>query len=424
MNQSKIICFLTLLSVTSLGVMAQNNFQPYSQMGIGQLDEGYYNRTSGLGETGIGYRSNRFLITNNPASFSGLANQYFTMETAIRGTFISYSGTPVQPAGTQSADITFRKLVMGIKAAKHWGTSIGLVPVSTENYEFNVPYFIQGSNQAVSNHFYSYHGSVNKAFWANSYEFFHHLSLGVDAGYVFGDLNQKDILQSTANGASFTSTSNDIYLQNLYLTYGLQLYGRIGKHLEYVIGGVYSQKSALLASPNKQVLNPDSVTIQNFQNPDHYLYLPNSYGGGLSITYNQKYTWLADYRYSDWNGVQALNSYPGQDYAIVSSERASMGFEVSKKKNLYNSTVELSYFQSGVYYSNSYLAVNGRQLRDMGVSLGIGVNSLKSPLAYNIVFQYGIRGTTDNNLIRENYMNLSFILNFGAVWFTKGRKFD
>ncbi|HVS98617.1 MAG TPA: hypothetical protein VHE54_19125, partial [Puia sp.] len=418
---SKIKFLITLLTVTSLGVTAQNNYQPYSQMGIGQIEEGFYNRTSGLGETGIAYRSNRFLITNNPASFSALANQFFTMETAVRGTFISYAGVPVQPASTQSGDITFRKLVMGIKAAKHWGTSIGLVPFSTENYEFNVPYYIQGSNNAVSNHFYSYHGSVNKAYWANSVEFFHHLSLGVDAGYIFGDLNQKDILQSTGNGATYTSTSNDIFLQNLYMTYGLQLYGRISKHLDYVIGGVFSQKAALLASPNKAVLNADSITIQNFQTPDHYMYLPNSYGGGLSVSLNHKYTWVADYRYSDWNGVQKLNSYPGQDYAIVSSERGSLGFEVSKMKSLYNSRVELSYFQSGLYYSKSYLAVNGKQLNDMGISLGIGVNSLKSPLAYNIVFQYGVRGTTENNLIRENYMNLSFILNFGAVWYTKGR---
>jgi hypothetical protein len=346
------------------------------------------------------------------------------METAIHGAFIDYTGNPVQPAGTQSADITFRKLVMGIKAAKHWGTSIGLVPFSTENYEFSVPYFIQGSNQAVANHYYTDHGSVNKAYWANSVEFFHHLSIGAELGYIFGDLNQKDILQSTGNGATYTSTSNDIYLQNVYMTYGLQLYGHIGKHLEYVIGGVYSQKAALLASPNKVVLNSDSVALQNFQTPDRYLYLPNSYGGGLSVTLNQKYTWLADYRYSDWNSVQTQNSYPGQDYSIVSSERASLGFEVSKKKELYNTRVELSYLQSGLYFSNSYLAINGKQLTDMGATVGFGINSLKSPLAYNIILQYGIRGTTKNNLIRENYTNITFVINFGAVWFTKGRKFD
>jgi len=135
---------------------------PYSQMGIGDLEDEFYNRTSGLANTGIAYRSNRFLITNNPASLSGLTDQYFTMETGIRGSFINYSGKPVDLASTQSGDITFRRLVMGIKASKHWGTSIGLVPFSTQNYEFNVPYFLLGSATEIANHYYQGHGSVNK----------------------------------------------------------------------------------------------------------------------------------------------------------------------------------------------------------------------------------------------------------------------
>src|ERR1700761_7756867 len=132
----KLSILLAVLSITSLGAMAQNNFSPYSQMGIGDLEDGYYNRTTGLANTGIAYRNNRYLINNNPASFSALANQYFTMETSLRGSFVDYSGSPVTPASTQSGDITFRRLVMGIKPGKNWGSSIGLVPYSTSNYEF------------------------------------------------------------------------------------------------------------------------------------------------------------------------------------------------------------------------------------------------------------------------------------------------
>src|SRR5258708_36719304 len=97
-NRMKLSILLSLFTVTSIGVMAQNNFSPYSQMGIGDVEDGFYNRTSGLANTGIAYRSNRFLINNNPASFSGLANQYFVMETGIRGSFVAYSGSPVAPA--------------------------------------------------------------------------------------------------------------------------------------------------------------------------------------------------------------------------------------------------------------------------------------------------------------------------------------
>lgn len=420
----KLSILISLLTITSLGAMAQGNFSPYSQMGLGDIEDGYYNRTTGLGNTGIAYRSNRFLINNNPASFSALANQYFTMEIGLRGSFIQYAGTPVNIGATQSGDITFRKLVMGIKVAKHWGSSVGLVPFSTENYEFNTPYNLQGSATEIANHYTQGHGSVNKAYWANSYEFFHHVSLGVEAGYIFGQLNQNDILQNPANGSTLASTTNNVNLQNIYMTYGIQIYGKIGKQWEYTIGGIASPRANLLASYNKLVTDNDSATLQNQQIMQRNMALPNSYGAGFALTFRQKYTFVGDYRYQDWNAVATTNQYPGQGYSIGSSERGSIGFEISKKKNYYNNKVELSYLQTGLYYGNSYLQINGKQIRDMGITAGFGVNSLKTPLAYSVVLQYGIKGTTENTLIRENYTNLTFTVNFGSIWYTKGKKFD
>ena len=209
------------------------------------------------------------------------------------------------------------------------------------------PYYISGTTVQIANNYYQGHGSVNRAYWANSYEFFHHLSIGVDASYIFGQLNQNNIIQSAANGATLVSTTNNVNLQNLYFTYGMQLYGGLGKNLNYSIGGTYSAKAALLAASTKLVLNNDSVTLQNIQNQEGYMYLPQAWGAGLSLGYKQKYTFLADYRYQNWNGVAGVNAYPGQGYAIASSERGSVGFEISKKKAFANYRVELSYIQAG-----------------------------------------------------------------------------
>lgn len=422
MNKRPVI--IALLTLGSLRMMAQNNFAPYSQLGLGDLEDGYYNRTTGLANTGIAYRSNRYLINNNPASFSGLTNQYFTMETALRGQYISYAGNQVNVASTESGDLTFRKLILGIKVTRNWGTSIGILPYSTENYEFQSPYNIAGTTIQIADNYFQGHGSVNRAYWANSYEFFHHLSIGVDASYIFGQLNENSIIQSYPTGATLVSTTNNVNLQNLYFTYGMQLYGRIGKQWNYCLGGTYSVKTALLAASTQLVLNNDSAVLQNIQNQEGYMYLPNAWGAGLSLTYKDKYTFLADYRYQNWNGVATVNTYPGQGYSVVSAQRGSAGFEISKKKSFYNTRIELSYIQAGAYYENSYLQINGQQIRNYGLTTGFGVNSLKSPLAYNIVLEYGIRGTTQNNLIRENYADITFLINFGQIWYTKGKKFD
>jgi len=402
--------------------MAQGNFSPYSQMGIGDLEDGYYNRTSGMANTGQAYRNNRFLISNNPASYSGLTDQFFTLEMGIRGSLINYYGTPVDPSSKQSGDITFRRLAMGMKLAKHWGSSIGLVPFSTQNYEYDVPYYLQGSSSELANLHYSGHGSVNKVYWGNAYEFFHHLSVGVEAGYLFGQLNQKSSIQNLGSGTTLASTTNTVDLNNLYMQYGLQVYGHIGKKWEYSLGGTFNSRNDLLASYNRIVLDNDSINRNSQQLSQSYLGVPNAFGAGLSITHNQKYTFVADFRHQAWDAEK--NAYPGKNYTVVDANRGSIGFEISRKKSFYNSKVELSYVQAGAYYGDSYLQINGKQIKDYGVTAAFGVNGLKTPLSYNVIFQYGIKGTQNNNLIEQRYFNLTFVVNYGAIWFTRGKKYD
>lgn len=421
-RSSRSYILISLVFFTTLHTMAQGNFSPYSQMGIGDLEDGFYNRTSGMANTGIAYRNNRYIINNNPASYSGLSDQYFTVEMGIRGSLINYYGTPVNPASTQSGDITFRRLAMAMKLSKHWGSSIGLVPFSTQNYEYDVPYYLQGSTNELANHHYQGHGSVNKAYWANAYEFFHHLSIGVEAGYLFGQLNQKDNLQNIGSGSTLASTTNTVDLNNLYMQYGLQLYGKVGKKWEYSLGGTFNQRNDLLASYNRVVLDNDSIQRNSQELSQTYLGVPNAFGVGLAISHNQKYTFLADYRYQNWAAEK--NSYPGKNYTITNSNRGSVGFEISRKKTFYNSKIELSYAQIGAYYGENYLQVNGQQIKDFGMTASFGVNGLKSPLCYNIILQYGIKGTQQNNLVQMRYVNLTFVVNYGAIWFTKGKKYD
>ncbi len=415
----KLSFLIFLLTLSSVELIAQGNNSPYSMLGIGDLEDSYYNRTSGFANTGIGYRSERSVINNNPAALSALDNQLFTVEMGLRGSIINYYGSTVDASNNQSADITFRRLVMGMKLSKHWGSSFGLTPFSTQNYEFSVPTIIQGTQGETGYDYYQVHGSINKAYWANSYEFFHHLSLGVDASYLFGSLSQKDINQS-ATLSTMGSTTNDLNLSNLYVSYGMQLYGKLGKKWTYTLGGTFANRSDLFAQNTQTVRGADSSIQSQKELSEYYFHLPLSYGFGFSLNKNKKYTFLADYKYQGWSNL----NYSGTNYQLENSQRVSAGFEISRKKTYYNTRIEKSYFQTGVYYGNSYLAVNGQQIKDMGLTVGYGINSLKSPLAYSVVLQYGIKGTQNNNLVEQRYVNVTFVLSFREAWYTKGKKWD
>jgi hypothetical protein len=59
----------------------------------------------------------------------------------------------------------------------------------------------------------------------------------------------------------------------------------------------------------------------------------------------------------------------------------------------------------------------------MGISAGIGFNSKRSTMSYLIAFEYGIRGTREENLIEERYARFTLTLSYKDFWYTKGIKY-
>ncbi len=68
-----------------------------------------------MASTGIAYRNNRYIITNNPASLSAMDNQFFAGEIGVNGQYINYSGTGVSATNYQSSDITFKRFALAQK---------------------------------------------------------------------------------------------------------------------------------------------------------------------------------------------------------------------------------------------------------------------------------------------------------------------
>ncbi len=416
----KITLFISLLLLSSIHMLAQTNNSPYSVIGIGDIEDSYYGRiTTGLANTGIAYRNNHNLIGNNPAAYSALDNQFFAGEMAIRMKLVNYFGSNVDPADDQSSDITFKRVSFGTKITNHWGSAVGLMPFSSQNYQFISPLPIGGTNGATTNAYSEGNGGINKVFWANSYDFFNHISIGVNASYLFGSLSQKTILLDVT-GASLTSTTSSSNVNNLYIDYGIQAYGKLGKRWSWAIGGTFANQTDLNSSSKILILSSDSGVLKDETIKQSYITIPNTYGVGISLTKDRKYTFLADYRYQAWTPLH----YSGLNYSLENSNRLSAGFEVSNLKTAYGVQYETSYLQAGVYYGDSYLRVYGETIKDMGVTAGFGVNSKRSPMGYTVTFQYGVKGTQAKQLIEERYFNMTIMLSFRDLWYTKGRKYD
>jgi hypothetical protein len=395
----------------------QNNNSPFSIIGIGDIENNYYNRTSGMANTGQAYRSERYLINNNPASYTALQQQYLHFELSGRGQFVTYTGDPLNGVSNSSKDFAVKRLAIGTKVTNWWGTSVGLMPFSSSNYSLTSVKNIQGSSTALPVQ-YDGNGGINQVYFGNGFQVTKHFSVGVNASYLFGSLTQTETL-STADLQTSLVTTRQLYLRKLYLTYGAQYYFAVNKKWDIALGGTYSNKTDLATQSTVQITNNGVVIPNTPGQQDGTFKIPGATNVGFRIMKNKKYSFVADYQYQPWSNT----NYSGTNYTLQNSSRVSAGFEISNKKPVFKTEYEKTFFQAGLYYGNSYLNVNGRQVIDMGLSLGYGLTSFKNPLSMVIALELGQRGTTQNGLVKESYVNINFTISHIDQLLTKGRKY-
>jgi hypothetical protein len=405
--------FAALIIVgASIKTSAQNVSSPYSIIGIGDIESSYFNRTSGMANTGIAYRNNTYIILNNPAAISDLQSQLFIVELSSRGKFVTYSGKGVTTNLT-GKDFSVERISLGIRATKWWGASIGLMPFSTSNYSFSGTKSLEGTNSTLPLE-YDGSGGLNRYFFANGFRITKNFSIGINTSFLGGSLTQQDSLLSPDLSTALYTTRN-IYIRDLYLEYGLQYHIPVTKKWDINLGATYAQKTALRAQSTALVKDNTGDTLSNKVLSNNFFTLPNTTGLGIAVIKNKKLTLLADYRFQAWSSL----NIKGLNYSLVNSSRYSVGVEYSKLKDYMHLSYEVFNLQAGAFYNKSYLKINNEQLNDEGFTLGAGVNSKRSSMSYHISFEYGVRGS--ESLIKEKYTGFTIGLSYKDFWNTKGK---
>lgn len=403
---------------------AQNNASPYSIVGIGDIEKSTFDRTTGMGYAGVALSSSRSLFNINPASYSFLDDYYFNVETSFRYKGVSYAGKPITDgANNSSADLVSKKIVFAIKVKPKWGFSFGLLPFSTTNYSFSAKKTVQGTG-FTANAYYEGSGSMNQAYVANSFKIAKGLSVGLQLSYLFGQQQQEETIGTDlSNGSLYTK--RNISLGKGFAVAGMQYNTKLNKKWNLAFGATVSNKTQLDASYSLLVQDGTQTIENNEQYKSSYFTLPVMFTTGIAATLKDRYTFAVDYNHQDWSSAKNT----GVNYTLTNSDRVSAGFQYSQKKPLSaifqnyvdkNTTYEKSFFQAGVFYSNSYLKMYGQQLKDYGFTIGGGLHSSRG-LGIQGALEIGQRGTTANGLIKENYTQFTLTLLYKELWYGKRR---
>jgi len=428
--RSSILAGIFLLIISPVIVEAQNNSSPYSIIGLGNIENSYFNRYTGMANAGVALSDSRYMNNSNAASLSKLSNHIFTFELSARAIVSTYSGgnlstiNPNSTAPSPTFDIAFRRLSVATKVTKNWGSSFGLQPYSTANYNYTASKLVQGSNSNQLTSEYQGSGGVNQFYWANGYQITKNTSIGVNSSMLFGSLKQTESILNNAVLSGLNTTDN-IYLSGAYFNFSLQTKKRLNHAWVSTYGITYSPQTTLHAAYNVAVTDNFSDTLKNDPTVNDRFTIPAVVNLGIALIKNDKYTFTVNAQQQNWSTIRGntIQQVGGPSYQLTNSNKISIGYQNSNKlKNIYGVEYERSFFQFGLYGGNTYLNVVSQQVTDFGASFGYGRNAKRSSLGYYIALEAGRRGSPNSNVLSENYFNLNIILSYVDRWY-KGKKY-
>lgn len=411
-----------------VGAHAQTttSHSPYSRFGLGQIREDLLpqNRAMGGISTGLRYQSGLATFNPaNPASYSAFSHTI--LEAGLYGN-ITQLGKGTMTDNT--ADFAFSHLAIGIPLSKYGGLALGLMPFSDVGYN---------TSQTVTLDTIQYRktsngeGGLNKAFVGYGVSPVKGLSLGANAGLLFGNLSDiSSISFPYSLGAYNTRYEEARLIRGIIVDYGAQYSTSLGNKMNLTVGysgtlnNTISNKTTTSVSRTEASLDPDQQnialdTIFLQQSPSRNINLPLKHNVGFTLS--RGYNWMVgvDFKYADWSDFQTRQGEPslGRNYGAAIGGQFKPDATSFKYWNIVD-------YRLGVRYNRTQVRFNNRDIDDMAVTVGLGfplpeTNFGRTFSRINVSAELGQQGSLNNNLVRERYININLGFTINDSWFLR-----
>ena len=413
MIKIKKLLFLFLLAFSAQTLVSQNNTNsPYTRFGFGNISDNNTGEQRSMGGVSLGSRAKTAINFSNPASYSSVDSMTFMFDVAVSG-LNSFFKSGDLSANKFTANIEY--LTLQIPLMKNMGLSAGVIPYSFSGYNFftseDKTYFSDSVHVTQS---FSGHGGISQVYGGLSYSFFNHVSLGVNAYYMFGSAVNTRALTFSGNASGYYPSfqSDSLTVSNLRLRYGLQTFFDINKIHDFTLGVIYETKSKLNCTYSERTgsvideLTPFEKRFGEFETPQMF-------GAGLNYTYNKQLTVGIDYTLQQW----AAAKYMGKTDTLANRSRLALGADFMPNPRARSYFGHVNY-RIGLNMSSPYYKIDGQELpKNFGITFGFGLPLKNFGTVVNTSFEYGKIGST--SLLREDYFKITLNAVFKETWFFK-----
>lgn len=432
----KLCLVFTVLIV--LNVQSQEGTtSPYSFYGIGSLKFKGTAENRSMGGLSI-YSDSIHVNLRNPASYGGsnlasLNNESRLVKYTVGGSHSSLDLNSNSSSG-KTTTTTFDYLALSIPIGK-LGFGFGLLPYTSVGYRLES---INGED-VLTNRFKG-EGGVNKAFLGFGYQLTNDFSIGIDANYNFGNI-QNNAVQFVYDDEGVplqyqSRESNRSDLSGLNFNIGLSYNPMINEKLQLTSGLTFSPKADLTSSNDRifETIVINNTTGQEFAINEikadleadglkkTTLTLPSKTAFGVGIGQPRKwfvgaeYTFLKTSQFS--NRIFNIENTTFEDASTI-----SIGGFFIPQYNSFNRYFKRTVYRAGIRFENTGLKILNESINEFGISFGVGLPVGTFFSNANLGVEIGKRGTTNKNLVQEKFINLQISLSLNDRWFVK-RKYN
>jgi hypothetical protein len=418
-----------VLSLISVGYFlnAQNlSNSPYATYGIGDVKYDNTIETTSMGGISTAFISDFTSNFNfaNPANNANFELTSIKLEATNENNYFktNYNNTKSTKHSTYLSNISIAfplspKLKMGFSYQ----------PYSSKSYDI-IHRDTLSSGNIRANRFKG-SGTLNTVQMALGYKVNDKLAVGARANYYFGNLyDLNELAYSNAELINGYETKNSIHnfnftlgasYQNLNtstdrkLTIGATTtFGNTSNMTsDYVNSTYFYSDAAATVKSNESIIDQKSTNSKNL--------LPLQ--ASIGVGYGEENKWFLSLQ-GDYKKGASIG-YFGTTLDLQDSYRISAGGWYLPNFNNFRSYFSRVVYRYGAFYEKGSLQIAGQNINKFGVSAGVLLpfknSSITRMSGLELGLEIGKRGTTKNNLINQNFVNLRVGFNFADKWFRK-----
>lgn len=422
LDKMKVIISLLLfsLAITAEGQKQVNS--PYSRFNLGSLEQPAPFKSLGMGGLSLSQRDNTTIYFTNPASYSSFDTTSFIFDFGVDYTFNRLiSGSK----SYKSQDMDFHHLMIGFPLAKGVGISTGIMPFS--NGYYNLSNIVEsgdaGYDPVIGGYKATHTGSggINNFYAGLGITFLKNLSAGVNMNIMFGEISRtnKFVFDDEFN-VYHDNSIEKIQVHGMNFDLGMQYILPLQKNNFINIGFAYTPGKTIKSEYSDYVYRYTSYgtfdTVSLITGGTGSLVLPPTFKAGISFVQKNKFTAGIDYVATKWSD----SKIPGSEGYAADTKKYSFGMEYTPDKFSNFSLFRRIEYRIGGHYGDNYLYINGEQIKETGVTAGLGMPLGKNFSKANFYFDFTRKtGSVANGLHNENYFTVGASINLYDWWFMK-----